>query len=70
MIAYDILSISLSIIAIIMALCSIVFVVVIKVYYIDKRNSLNNKIDPYDKYRNSDGLLTKDAINKRDGKKL
>ncbi len=70
MVAYDILSISLSIVAIIMALCSIVSVIVIKVYYIDKINALNGKIDPYDKYRNADGLLTKSAINKKDGKKL
>jgi hypothetical protein len=58
-------SLVLSIIALILAVLAIGFVVVIKVYYIDKLMDATNskivKIDKYEKYRNNDGLFSKKA---------
>jgi hypothetical protein len=53
------LSLVLSIIALIFAVLGIGFGVVMKLYYIDKLMALNAKADKYEKYRNNDGLLSK-----------
>jgi hypothetical protein len=56
-------SLTISIIALILAVLSLCFGLVIKLYYLDKLIASNDKQDPYEKYRTVDGLLSKKVVN-------
>lgn len=65
------LSFILSIIALIFGVLSLVFLLQVKLYYLNKMDGLNERLtaiekaDPYEKYRNVDGLLSKKVIKER-----
>jgi hypothetical protein len=55
---YIILTLICSLLAFVMAFTALVFSIITKVFYIDKLLTPVIKIDPYEKYRTSDGLLS------------
>jgi hypothetical protein len=62
MIVYNVLSIVISILSLLLAVLSLSISVVVKLYYYDKLDAKLGKVDPYEKYRGSDGLLTNRAV--------
>ena len=59
---YDVLTIAISILSLLFAVLSLCISVVIKLYYIDKIEAKMSKVDPYEKYRGVDGLLSNKVV--------